>query len=91
VIATWRWFRDPIGLLAERGVEPVFELHLWRRAVVGYRPRVNRAVLATSPPSGRRALSDLTPYLASGVVHADVPDHDEKRRQLNPSFHAPRS
>jgi cytochrome P450 len=84
----WRWFRDPIGLLAERAVEPVFELHLWRRAVVGYRPEWNRAVLgdlATFRSAG--SLSDLTPYLASGVVHADVPDHDEKRRQLNPSFH----
>ncbi|MEV6964679.1 cytochrome P450 [Hamadaea sp. NPDC051192] len=85
----WRWVRDPVALLTERAaVAPVFELSLWRRAVVGYCPEWNRTVLgdlATFRAAG--SLSGLTPYLAGGVVHSDVPEHDERRRDLNPSFH----
>jgi cytochrome P450 len=66
----------------------VFELRLWRPAVVGYQPEWNRAIL-TDLATFRSAssLSDLTPYLAAGVVHADVPQHDERRRNLSPHFH----
>jgi len=85
----WRWTRDPIGLLTERAAHaPVFELRLWRRAVVGYRPEWNRAILGDLETfRARSSLSDLTPYLAGGVVHADVPEHDERRDRLNPHFH----
>ncbi|NUO56116.1 MAG: cytochrome P450 [Hamadaea sp.] len=85
----WRWTRDPIPLLTERAATaPVFELRLWRRGIVGYRPEWNRAVLgdlAAFRAAG--SLSGLTPYLSGGVVHADVPEHDERRRVLNPHFH----
>lgn len=83
-----RWGKDPLDLLTEgaRGGR-VFELRLWRRALVGYRPEWNRVVLGdleTFRSDG--SLSGLTPYLAGGVVHADVPRHDERRRELNPHF-----
>ncbi|MFD2420752.1 cytochrome P450 [Amycolatopsis pigmentata] len=83
-----RWGKDPLDLLTEGAREgSVFELRLWRRALVGYRPEWNRAVLGdleTFRSDG--SLSGLTPYLAGGVVHADVPRHDERRRELNPHF-----
>lgn len=83
-----RWATDPLALLddgAQRG--PVFELWLWRRAVVGYRPEWNRAVLGDLETfRSRGSLSGLTPYLAGGVVHTDVPRHDVRRRALNPHF-----
>lgn len=86
----WRWTRAPIDLLTERAAAgPVFELRLWRPAVVGYRPDWNRAVLGDLAAfRARSSLSDLTPYLAGGVVHADVPEHDERRHDLNPHFHS---
>jgi cytochrome P450 len=85
----WRWTREPIGLLTERAAgAPVFGLRLWRPAVVGYRPEWNRAVLSDLAVfRAGSSLSDLTPYLAGGVVHADVPEHDERRAALNPHFH----
>lgn len=85
----WRWTREPIGLLTERAAAaPVFRLRLWRPAVVGYRPEWNRAILSDLAVfRAGSSLSDLTPYLAAGVVHADVPEHDERRRGLNPHFH----
>lgn len=85
----WRWVRDPIGLLRDRAATgDVFELRLWRRAVVGYRPEWNRALLGdTATFRAGGSLSTLTPYLAGGVVHTDVPQHDERRRELNPHFH----
>src|SRR6185436_6602462 len=71
----WRWTREPIGLLTEKAAAaPVFELRLWRPAVVGYRPEWNRAILGDLETfRAKSSLSDLTPYLAGGVVHADVP------------------
>ena len=80
----------PVDLLAEGArTAPVFQLSLWRRVVVGYRPDWNRAVLGDLETfRSRGSLSDLTPYLSAGVVHADVPDHDARRGQLNPTFHA---
>lgn len=85
----WRWTRDPITLLTEKAATgPVFGLSLWRKAIVGYRPEWNRAILGDLATfRAARSLSDLTPYLAGGVVHADVPEHDEQRRALNPHFH----
>ncbi|MFL6122931.1 cytochrome P450 [Actinophytocola sp.] len=84
----WRWVSDPLALLedgARRG--SVFELRLWRRAVVGYRPEWNRAVLGDLETfRSRGSLSGLTPYLSGGVVHTDVPAHDARRRMLNPHF-----
>jgi cytochrome P450 len=86
----WRWSRDPVSLLTEGArCGPVFRLALWRPVVVGYRPEWNRAVLG-NPDTFRSggSLSDLTPYLAAGVVHSDGDDHDNRREQLNPHFHA---
>ncbi|WP_051366126.1 cytochrome P450 [Hamadaea tsunoensis] len=85
----WRWTSDPITLLTERAATaPVFELRLWRKAVVGYRPEWNRAVLgdlAMFRAGG--SLSGLTPYLNAGVVRADGADHADRRARLNPAFH----
>jgi cytochrome P450 len=85
----WRWTTDPVPLLAEgAGTGPVFQLRLWRPAVVGYRPEWNRAVLRDLDAfRSRGSLSGLTPYLAGGVVHTDQPRHDPRRRELNPHFH----
>jgi cytochrome P450 len=86
----WRWTDDPVRLLADGArTGPVFELRLWRRVVVGYRPEWNRAVLGDLDTfRSRGSLSGLTPYLAGGVVRSDVPAHDLRRRELNPHFHA---
>jgi cytochrome P450 len=85
-----RWTFDPVGLLEEGArTGPVFGLRLWRRVIVGYHPAWNRALLGNLETfRSRRSLSDLTPYLAGGIVHADVPAHDERRRELNPHFHS---
>jgi len=85
----WRWTRQPIALLTEKAATaPVFRLRLWRPAIVGYRPDWNRAILGDLDTfRARSSLSDLTPYLAAGIVHADVPDHDQRRYTLNPNFH----
>lgn len=85
----WRWTSDPVRLLRDGArAGPVFRLRLWRTAVVGYRPDWNRALLGDLETfRSRGSLSRLTPYLAHGVVAADVPGHDERRRQLNPHFH----
>ena len=41
-----RWGRDAIALLEDGArLGPVFEVRLWRRALVGYRPEWNRMVL----------------------------------------------
>ncbi|HEU5039205.1 MAG TPA: cytochrome P450, partial [Gemmatimonadales bacterium] len=85
----WRWTRDPLGLL-EQGAStgPVFKLRLWRTIDIGYHPAWNKAVL-TDLDTFRSAgsLSGLTPYLDGGVVQLDSPEHDPRRRELNPSFH----
>ena len=81
---------DPLALIEEgarRG--KVFELRLWRRAVVGYSPDWNRLVLkdlATFRSHG--SLSERTPYLAGGAVLTDAPGHRPRRAALNPAFHA---
>jgi cytochrome P450 len=85
----WRWTRDPVALLADgASAGPVFRLRLWREVVVGYRPDWNRAVLSDLDTfRSRGSLSGLTPYLSAGVVYTDNPDHDERRRVLNPPYH----
>jgi cytochrome P450 len=86
----WRWTRDPVRLLADGArTGPVFRLRLWRTVLVGYRPEWNRVVLGDLETfRSRGSLSGLTPYLAGGVVHSDAPEHDRRRRQLNPHFHS---
>lgn len=86
----WRWTSDPVRLLTEGArTGPVFALQLWRPVVVGYRPDWNRAVLGDLETfRSRGSLSGLTPYLSGGVVHSDVPEHDQRRRDLNPHFHS---
>jgi cytochrome P450 len=85
-----RWTADPLALLTEgAGRGPVFQLRLWRKAIVGYRPDWNRAVLGDLDTfRSHGSLSGLTPYLAGGVVHTDVPSHTERRRALSPHFTA---
>lgn len=85
----WLWTFRPLALLAERArTGDVFGVRLWRRAVVGYRPDWNRAILGdTATFRSRGSLSGLTPYLSGGVVAADAPDHGLRREQLNPHFH----
>lgn len=85
-----RWGRSPLALLEEgaRLGEP-FELRLWRRAVVGYRPSWNRLVLGDLDTfRSRGSLSGLSPYLAGGVVLTDAPEHKGRREELNPHVHA---
>jgi cytochrome P450 len=84
-----RWTFAPIPLLREGAARgPVFRLRLWRQAVVGYTPDWNRAILGDLETfRSKGSLSGLTPYLSAGVVHADVPEHDQRRAELNPSFH----
>lgn len=85
-----RWGRDPLDLLEEgaRLGEP-FELRLWRRTLVGFRPAWNRRVLGDLDTfRSRGSLSGLSPYLAGGVVLTDAPRHAERRAELNPHVHA---
>ncbi|MEV0841947.1 cytochrome P450 [Actinocatenispora sera] len=86
----WGWTAHPLRLLsAGAATGPVFQLQLWRRVLVGYQPEWNRAVLGdldTFRSVG--SLSGMTPYLAAGIVHTDVPDHQPRRRQLNRRFSA---
>jgi cytochrome P450 len=84
-----RWTFAPIPLLREGAARGhVFRLRLWRQVVVGYSPDWNRAILGDLETfRSRGSLSGLTPYLSAGVVHADVPEHDQRRAELNPSFH----
>lgn len=83
-----QWGTDPLGVLeagARRG--QVFELRLWRRAVVGYTPEWNRSVLGDLDTfRSRGGLSGLSPYLDAGIVQTDAPDHRPRRAELNPAF-----
>jgi cytochrome P450 len=86
----WRWTTDPLRLLEDGArTGPVFRLRLWRPAIVGYSPDWNRAVLS-DPDTFRSSgsLSGLTPYLSTGIVHTDPPDHLPRRRRLNRHFGA---
>ncbi|HEY0718778.1 MAG TPA: cytochrome P450 [Streptosporangiaceae bacterium] len=83
-----RWGTDPIGLIEEGArLGPVFGMQLWRRAVLGYSPGWNRFVLQDIGTfRSRGSMSDLSPYLNAGVVQLDPPDHQRRRRELNPAF-----
>ena len=84
-----RWGTDPLALLEEgASLAPVFQLRLWRTAVVGSSPAWNRFVLGDLDTfRSRGSLSGLSPYLAGGVVRSDLPGHRALRTQLNPGFH----
>lgn len=81
---------DPLALIEEGATRgKVFELRLWRRAVVGYSPDWNRLLLKdTATFQSHGSLSQRTPYLAGGVVLTDGPEHRPRRASLNPAFHA---
>ncbi len=83
-----RWGRDPLGLIEEGArLGPVFGLQLWRRAVLGYSPAWNRFVLGDITTfRSKGSMSDLSPYLNAGVVQLDAPEHQRRRRELNPAF-----
>ena len=83
-----RWGCDPIGLIEEGArLGPVFGLRLWRPAVLGYSPDWNRFVLSDIKTfRSRGSMSDLSPYLNTGVVQLDPPEHRRRRRELNPAF-----
>jgi cytochrome P450 len=83
------WTFNGLRLL-ERGAAlgDVFEIRLWRKAVVGSTPDWNRFVLGDLAAfRSRGSLSQLSPYLSAGVVATDVPEHKARRAALNPSFH----
>jgi cytochrome P450 len=83
-----RWGTDPLGTL-EAGARhgEVFELQLWRRAVVGYSTTWNAAVLGDLDTfRSRGGLSGLSPYLNAGIVQTDPPEHRPARAALNPGF-----
>ena len=85
-----RWTFSPLQLLEDGArAGPVFRLRLWRPAIVGYRPEWNRAILSDLAAfRSRGSLSGLSPYLAAGIVHTDVPQHRARRRGLSPHFSA---
>jgi cytochrome P450 len=85
-----QWTASPLRLLeAGARLGPVFRLRLWRPAIVGYRPEWNRAILTDLTTfRSRGSLSGLTPYLATGIVHTDAPQHRPARRKLSPHFSA---
>ena len=84
-----RWGADSLALL-EEGAElgPVFAVQLWRPVIVGHSPQWNRFVLGDMAGfRSRGSMSQLSPYLAAGVVAADAPHHRARRALLNPAFH----
>ena len=85
-----RFGTEPLTLIEEGArLGTVFELRLWRRAIVGYSPDWNRLVLKDIETfRSRGSLSERTPYLAGGVVLTDAPEHRPRRAALNPAFHA---
>ena len=83
-----RWGREPLALLEEGAqLGGVFELRLWRRAVVGYSPDWNRFVLGDlSTFRSKGSMSGFSPHLDGGVVQADEPEHRDRRAALNRPF-----
>lgn len=84
-----RWGADSLGLLEEGArLGPVFAVQLWRPVIVGHSPAWNRFVLGDLAGfRSRGSMSQLSPYLAAGVVATDAPGHRGRRALLNPSFH----
>jgi cytochrome P450 len=83
-----RWSQDPLALIEEGArLGPVFGLRLWRPTVLGYSPDWNRFVLSDIKTfRSKGSMSDLSPYLNTGVVQLDPPEHRRRRRELNPAF-----
>jgi cytochrome P450 len=83
-----RWSGDPLGLIEEGArLGPVFGLRLWRPTVLGYSPDWNRFVLSDIKTfRSKGSMSDLSPYLNTGVVQLDAPAHRRRRQELNPAF-----
>ena len=83
-----RWSMDPLALIEEGArLGPVFGLRLWRPTVLGYSPDWNRFVLSDIKTfRSKGSMSDLSPYLNTGVVQLDAPEHRRRRRELNPAF-----
>ncbi|MGB7450213.1 MAG: cytochrome P450 [Ornithinimicrobium sp.] len=83
-----RWGTDPLGTLEAGAREgEIFELRLWRRAVVGYSTQWNEAILGDLETfRSRGGLSALSPYLNAGIVQTDPPEHRPARAALNPGF-----
>ena len=83
-----RWGREPLALLEEGArLGPVFELRLWRSAIVGYSPDWNRYVLKDLETfRSRGSMSGLSPHLAAGVVQTDGPAHAQRRAELRAAF-----
>jgi len=84
-----RWGRDAIALLEEGArLGPVFEIRLWRRALVGYRPEWNRMILGDLETfRSRGSMSQLSPYLRGGVIAQEAPAHRGRRIGMNATFH----
>jgi cytochrome P450 len=83
-----RWSQDPLALIEEGArLGPLFRLRLWRPAVLGYSPDWNRFVLSDIKTfRSKGSMSDLSPYLNTGVVQLDPPEHRRRRQELNPAF-----
>ncbi|HWG14388.1 MAG TPA: cytochrome P450 [Streptosporangiaceae bacterium] len=79
---------DPLALIEEGAqLGPLFGLRLWRPAVLGYSADWNRFVLSDIKTfRSKGSMSDLSPYLNTGVVQLDAPAHRRRRQQLNRAF-----
>lgn len=84
-----RWGADALGLLEEGArLGPVFQVQLWRPVVIGWTPEWNRLLLGDLDGFvSRGSMSQMSPYLAAGVVATDAPEHRARRALLNPAFH----
>lgn len=84
-----RWGADALALLEEGArLGPVFQLQLWRPVVIGSSPAWNRMLLGDLDGFiSRGSMSQMSPYLAAGVVATDAPQHRARRALLNPAFH----
>lgn len=84
-----RWGADALGLLDEGArLGPVFQVQLWRPVVIGWSPTWNRMLLTDLDGFvSRGSMSQMSPYLAAGIVATDAPAHRSRRALLNPAFH----
>lgn len=84
-----RWGANALDLLEEGAqLGPVFQVQLWRPVVIGWSPAWNRMLLGDLDGfASRGSMSQMSPYLAAGVVATDAPQHRPRRSLLNPTFH----
>ncbi len=84
-----RWMDDSLELLEDGArLGPLFQVQLWRSAIVGYTPEWNRLILGDVEGfRSKGSLSQLSPYLSAGIVATDAPLHRPRRKILNPPFH----